>query len=186
MRKLLLILSSGFLLALFGSVASSANEAGNVVKITGHGIFDRNELVAETLHFGPGQIWVSSGTRVTWVKADASSDPHTITIVNKSDRPNSFDEVFACGSNPTDVCSSALAAHFPGGFNNPPVIRVEPDSVPGLDQPGDSLLLCPNFNPQAQACGHGSISAVVSAPAGSTLFYMCVIHPWMQGVIHVT
>jgi len=26
----------------------------------------------------------------------------------------------------------------------------------------------------------------VTAPAGTTLFYICAIHPWMQGIINVT
>jgi hypothetical protein len=28
-----------------------------------------------------------------------------------------------------------------------------------------------------------SISARISAPVGSTLLYLCAIHPWMQGSI---
>jgi hypothetical protein len=32
----------------------------------------------------------------------------------------------------------------------------------------------------------GSVSAPVSAKAGTTLHYICVFHPWMQGVINVT
>jgi hypothetical protein len=46
---------------------------------------------------------------------------------------------------------------------------------PGLDAPGDSLLFFAGE----------SISATISAPAGSTLFYLCAIHPWMQGSISV-
>ncbi|MGH2651068.1 MAG: cupredoxin domain-containing protein, partial [Actinomycetota bacterium] len=64
-----------------------------------------------------------------------------------------------------------LAGHFGGG---PPVLVIEVGG-PGLDAPGDSLLLFPGE----------SISASVSAPAGSTLFYLCAIHPWMQGSITV-
>lgn len=45
---------------------------------------------------------------------------------------------------------------------------------PGLDSPGDSLF----FDDE-------SISATVTAPAGTTLLYLCAIHPWMQGEIAV-
>jgi plastocyanin len=41
--------------------------------------------------------------------------------------------------------------------------------------PGDSLFQAPGKN----------VSAVVSAPAGTTLYYLCAIHPWMQGKIVV-
>jgi hypothetical protein len=42
--------------------------------------------------------------------------------------------------------------------------------------PGDSLLILP---------GKG-LTAPVTAPAGTTLWYMCTVHPWMQGSIVVT
>jgi plastocyanin len=50
--------------------------------------------------------------------------------------------------------------------------------APGLDRDGDSLLIAPRRG--------ASASAVVSAPAGTTLYYVCTIHPWMQGTIKVT
>jgi hypothetical protein len=46
---------------------------------------------------------------------------------------------------------------------------------PGLDQSGDSLLFFAGE----------SISAEISAAAGTTLYYLCAIHPWMQGSITV-
>jgi hypothetical protein len=46
---------------------------------------------------------------------------------------------------------------------------------PGLDKVGDSLVLAPN----------GTVSAKISAKAGSTLWYVCAVHPWMQGRINV-
>jgi len=190
MRKLLVLATSFAFFTVMGGAATSvsatsvspkggANEP--TVKTEGGGIFHRNALIAETLRFSPGTIWVKSGSHIRFVHDDSSTDPHTMTIVNKGDRPNTFDQVFACGQDPKDVCSKALASHF--GNGQKPVFRVN-HGTPGLDQPGDSLLLCPNAQPQS--CGHGGISWVVSAPPGATLYFMCVIHPWMQGVIHVT
>jgi plastocyanin len=49
----------------------------------------------------------------------------------------------------------------------------------GFDEGGDSLALAPKGP-------HKSGSVVISAPAGTTLYYMCAIHPWMQGKIVVT
>ena len=36
--------------------------------------------------------------------------------------------------------------------------------------------------------GHSSADSMVASswPAGTVLHYMCVFHPWMQGVINVT
>jgi hypothetical protein len=44
--------------------------------------------------------------------------------------------------------------------------------------PGDSLLFGGELDSQ-------SISARVTAPAGTTLYYLCALHPWMQGSIKV-
>ena len=53
----------------------------------------------------------------------------------------------------------------------------DPGGVEGLaNVPGDSLFIKPN----------GSVSAPVTAKAGTTLHYICIFHPWMQGVIKVT
>ena len=49
----------------------------------------------------------------------------------------------------------------------------------GFDEEGDSLALAPKGP-------HKSGTVVISAPAGTTLYYMCAIHPWMQGKIVVT
>jgi hypothetical protein len=74
--------------------------------------------------------------------------------------------VFEC-----QVCGAALEGHFGGGV---PVPVLEAGNT-GLDAPGDSLLLFPG----------GSVDGVISAPAGTTLYYLCALHPWMQGSITV-
>jgi len=88
---------------------------------------------------------------------NGTSDPHTITIVKPSQLPATANQVFNC-----KVCQS-----------QPPVANV---GAPGLNTPGDSLIVKAS----------GSVSAPVTAPTGTVLHYMCVFHPWMQGVINVT
>jgi hypothetical protein len=44
---------------------------------------------------------------------------------------------------------------------------------PGLDAPGDSLF----FSQE------GPWTGVISASAGTTLYYLCALHPCMQGSI---
>jgi plastocyanin len=108
---------------------------------------------------------VASGQEVTWVDEGQVADPHTVTVV--ADLPATLEEVFGC-----EPCGDALAAH--GLFGGEIVPVVEAGNA-GLDSVGDSLLLLPG----------GSVSAVVSAPAGTTLLYLCALHPWMQGSISV-
>jgi plastocyanin len=85
-----------------------------------------------------------------------TADPHTVTVVAPNQVPTTVNQVFNC-----TVC---------GGNPSQNV------GAPGLDSKGDSLFVKPN----------GSVSAVVSAKPGTTLHYICIFHPWMQGQIKVS
>jgi plastocyanin len=88
---------------------------------------------------------------------NASADPHTVTVVKPGQVPSTVNQVFNC-----KVCQSQAPSANVGAA--------------GLDAPGDSLFVRAN----------GSVSAPVTAKAGTTLHYICIFHPWMQGVINVT
>jgi plastocyanin len=92
----------------------------------------------------------------TIVLANGNREPHTFTIVPKAKRPSSTDEVFSC-----HICRK-----YPPNNN---VGR------PGVNRVGDSKFVAP---------GH-TVRFHITAHAGKTLYFMCVIHPWMQGVITV-
>jgi plastocyanin len=162
MRKLLVVVVT---VALAATIALSASASPSTVATRGDEVFVPNAMVQSTLRFSPGTVNASAGQTLTWIHDDRTEAPHTVTIVDQADLPTTIEEVFEC-----PACFAALDAHFAGGPN--PVVDV---GASGLDQPGDSLLFF-----------HGeSISAEVSAPAGTTLYYLCAIHPWMQGSITV-
>jgi plastocyanin len=163
MRKLISIAAVVVSMVWLGSVASA--ESG-VIKTGGDEMFVANALIQSTLKFIPGPARVASGGTLTWVDADQSEEPHTISIVDKSDLPADIEEVFECA-----VCGEIFEGHFAGGGFNPVVDVGEL----GLDTRLDSLFLEPG----------GQVTAQVSAPPGTTLYYLCAIHPWMQGSITV-
>jgi plastocyanin len=164
-------------LAIAGPVVASGHRAtgraagGGVLVLTkGTELFDVNGGVTATFRFAPEEISVPSGTTITWKHRDTSSDPHTITIVtNRRQLPHNFE-----GAN-CKACQAAERGHFPNG--KPPVAVLN-KGAPGLDTQGDSLLMRPKRG--------AKVSAVISAPAGTTLYYVCIIHPWMQATIHIT
>ena len=88
---------------------------------------------------------------------NTTSSPHTVTIVKPSQVPSTVSAVENC-----KVCASQAPSANVGR--------------PGLDAPGDSLFVKPK----------GTITAAVTAKPGTTLHYICIFHPWMQGVINVT
>lgn len=166
MRRLMSLIAalSAVVLATSTVVARAPNE----VRTTGDERVVPNAMVQATLRFTPGLIRSASGDELTWTHDDQATAPHTATIVAAFPEPT-LDAVFGCGA-PDQPCGQALAAHMAGGFN--PVVNV---AGPGLDAPGDSLF----FFDDSQ------ISAAVTAPSGTTLLYLCAIHPWMQGEIVV-
>lgn len=166
MRKPVILLGA-LVLAVVAGVGAAASPG--VVAARGGERFVPNALIQSTFRFSPGQVSAATGQTLTWVDEDmAAEEPHTATLVDEADLPTDVEEVFECQA-PGEPCGDALAAHFGGGTA---VIDV---GSPGLDAPGDSLLFLPD----------GSISGTISAPAGSTLFYLCALHPWMQGSISV-
>ena len=158
------------------AMASGGHAAARVtVKTTGGATFapnpkdPPNKMVVETLRFSKGTIAVKSGGTVTWKSADKEGEPHTITLAKKSQLPKSFSDC----KKPCQVASAHLNdPNNPDAGIKAPVLNV---GKPGLDRVGDSLVLAPK----------GKVSAKISAKAGSTLYYICAVHPWMQGKIIV-
>lgn len=166
MKKLILLVAL-LAISLVGAALVGAS-TGKVVATRGDEVFQPNTYISSNLRFSPGPVTVSSGETIRWVHDDKTPEPHTITLIDPNELPKSFDDLFAgC---PT--CDAALAAHF---SSDPPVTFVDVGSDGQFSSNGDSLLLLPG----------GDVSAQINAPAGTTLYYVCAIHPWMQGTIKV-
>jgi plastocyanin len=150
-------------IALGISLMPSAGDAARDAEIRtrGDNHFVPNAMVQSTLKFTPGKIMVTSGETLTLSHTDQTEEPHTLTIVDAADVPTTIDEVFFCGA-PGTVCDEAFNA-FPGDLSD------------GLNERLDSLFVGPGE----------SASAEVTAPPGTTLFFICAIHAWMQGEINV-
>ena len=102
-------------------------------------------------------------------------EPHTLTIVSKALLPKTLDEVNNC-----------KACQLAGGHLKDPrdpsrgiKTYVLNKGKPGLDETGDSIAVGPPHTP------HAKITIAVGAPAGTTLYFLCAVHPWMQGKIVV-
>jgi hypothetical protein len=107
--------------------------------------------------------------------------PHTFSLVTKASLPKTPKARQACFT-PKHICMSI--AHWHGVQGNGPV-KVNPvevgaegwDTLGSLTTKGDSWFT--GTKPSA------SITQKVSAAAGTTIYFMCAIHPWMQGSIQV-
>jgi plastocyanin len=154
-----------FVLLCVMTITASAQD--RLVPIVGDEAFAPNHFIKSNFHFKQGDFSIESGESVTW--ENQTDDEHTVTLVEESQVPEDFDGVFEC-RDPGGVCRAALDAHF---GTVPPTDTINVGAA-GLDQPGDSLLI-----------EEGSVTAVISAPSGTELYYICSVHPWMQGEIDV-
>jgi plastocyanin len=161
------------------ALASGHAAAGNAtVKTLSGEKVKINQYFQDTLRFSPGTISVKSGATLTFEYGDKEQEPHTLTIVPKGSLPKTPDQVMNCG-----ICEKLASGHLKNpkaqpDQSNPIVHWTLNKGKPGLDVAGDSFAIQPDPT-------HKSISVKVSAPAGSTLYFVCAVHPWMQGKIVV-
>jgi plastocyanin len=186
-----LLLSATTMAAVLAFNASQIGEAsastGRTVDIVG-----TSDLGSpgQPYEFKQGRIVVHTGESVTW--RNETSDPHSISVVDPSDEPRTLAEMNDCAT-----CNQLLNLHAPNigpdGPQPPFVAALDSFAVSAaqparLDSRGDSLLVAEHGNTYPSTLGgtiSDSVTAVITAPRGATLNYICALHPWMQGVIEV-
>jgi plastocyanin len=176
MKKLVMITVMAITMVATVSRGMVSADDGKKVDIKGLESFETNSLFLSNLRFAPENIKVEKGDTVTWKDDALTSVPHTITIFDPTVLPVDFATAYICNWDKRILgvdgpCLQFMDAH--GGI--PPTTPVVNAGRNGLDVAGDSIFLPPN----------GSVSAQVTAGPGTTLHYICIIHPWMQGSITV-
>jgi plastocyanin len=141
------------------------------VETAGNDGFRANKEIFSTLRFKPGKVTIGSGSTLTLTHADDTDQPHTLSIVDADEVPSDTDSVFNCGA-PDTVCDEVFQT-LPMG--PPPPFTNGPGTDDGIDGRLDTLWVNEGE----------SASAEVTAPAGTTLNFICAIHAWMQGTIQV-
>jgi len=178
-RALVVAVLGAASLALGGPALGAAGKGNGPAKaklvIKGGESFKIDAYIKDSVHFVGGTVTVRSGGTVTLT--NTTEDGHTLSIVKQSQLPRTLKQIENCS-----VCGEIAKSH---GINpegpprsGPPPIRLVNVGPAGFNQPGDSLVIGPK--------GHGGpVTFKVTAPSGTTLSFMCVIHPWMQGRILV-
>jgi hypothetical protein len=140
------------------------------------------ELQGQNLFFkGPKKI--EHGAKLDIINKTNPNQvgPHTFTLVNPKKLPKTRKQVTKCERLKTKFCMNIVQKHKA----NPQTGQIKKPSLDygkkGWDKSfgkkGDSWV--------AQAKGE-SEARKVSAKPGTTLYYFCVVHPFMQGKIKVT
>jgi hypothetical protein len=168
-----LVLGAAAAITIVFSVASTGSASGGrTVRSQGDNQFVPNVKIQSTLKFTPGHIVITSGEPLTLEHGDQTQDPHALAIVDASDVPADIDAVFNCGS-PGTVCDEVFQ-QFPGEPSGATFVNAA-GTGDGIDGRLDTMFIVPG----------SSITEPVTAPAGTTLYFICAIHAWMQGTIDV-
>lgn len=163
-RRLMVAVAAIAVLGASTTAAVAAKQPGKTLRIVGKTTFKPGKSVTDNQRFQSRVVQVKSGDSVKWVNKSKMPDPHTISVVSKL--PKSFD---------CEECGAIEESH---GTEEAPIQFVDKNGDGGFNEPGDSFFIPPG--------GGGSGELKVTAPAGSNLKLLCIIHPWMQAKLKVT
>ncbi len=139
-----------------------------------------NRYIQDGLRWDKDVYTVASGGTIRVVNLAAGEGPHTFTVVRKGDRPHNGAQAVNCR-----ICNVLAKAHGADPNSNaPPKYPFLENGVgqatpPSGDKPGDSGVTGKGKKGE-------SITLTVSAPSGTKLYFMCLIHPWMQAELDVS
>ena len=139
-----------------------------------------NRYIQDNLRWDKDVYKVPSGGTIHVVNLAADEGPHTFTIVAKKDEPRTGLQVANCR-----ICFQLAKAHGADPNSNaPPKFPFLENGVgqqtpPNVDRPGDSAITGKGKKGE-------SVDLTVTAPSGTKLWMMCLIHPWMQAEVDVT
>jgi hypothetical protein len=131
--------------------------------------------------FGPKTVHEGEVLRIVNGTMPSMVGPHTFSLVTKSSLPTTAKQRKECFT-PGKICMGI--AHWYGlkGEELPKVPLVEAgkegwDTMGTASKKGDSYFFAKKGE---------SVEQVVSAKAGTTLYFICAVHAFMQGSIKVT
>lgn len=184
MKKSRLIAVVGALCLVIGVTGVAAAAGGSAPKNTTIKVSQTfkmipNRYVQDGLRWNKDVYTIKSGGTLTVVNTAAGEGPHTFTVVKKSDLPRTAKAAFNC-----KICNQLAQAHGADPNSNaPPQFQylengVGQNTPPNVDRPGDSGVT--GSGQQGE-----KISFTVTAKKGTQLYFMCIIHPWMQAKLQV-
>ncbi len=130
--------------------------------------------------FGPGTVHEGEELRIVNDTMPNMVGPHTFSLVTKSSLPKTAQQRKTCFT-PGKICMGIAGWYGLKGEENPknPLVKAgKPgwDTMGTVKKKGDSYF----FGKMG-----ASIEQPVTAKAGTTLYFMCAVHAFMQGSIKV-
>lgn len=150
------------------------------VKAIGSGTFKINRYARDGTRFNRDVYTVRAGGSVRLTNTQTDEGPHTLTVLRRKDLPRTDAQINKCGSfQGSGPCQRIAAKHQPDEATGSFKTAVVNAGKAGIDQAGDSIAVTPKGAPGS------SLKVKVSAKRGSTLYFVCLVHPWMQARLQV-
>lgn len=130
--------------------------------------------------FGPKTVHKGEELRVVNDTMPSMVGPHTFSLVTKGSLPKTAKQRKQCFT-PSEICMGIARWYGLKGEETPknPLVKAGKegwDTMGTKKKKGDSYF----FGKKGE-----SFEQVVSAKAGTTLYFICAVHAWMQGHIKV-
>jgi hypothetical protein len=128
--------------------------------------------IKDSMRFSPAKFAIASdGTLTIKGKTSEKEGPHTFSIVKASQEPTTKKQVENCS-----VCNGFFKKHQVNEKTEKVGKPLVNTGAKGFDAPGDSIVIAP---------GKSTTKVDITAKPGTTLSYICAVHPWMQGKVTV-
>lgn len=167
------VAAATFAAGLVAPAAAGAQAAPRNASLTavGGAEFKANRYVKDTMRFNRDVVHIRSGGTLTL--RNRTDQPHTLSVVKRSDLPRSFRQMEQCFAE-DGVCTEIAAAHGVTSPEAEPTTPLVDVGDAGFDRAGDSALFVQD-----------PVRVDITANRGKRLYYLCLIHPWMQGRVNV-
>ena len=176
---------AGLCLTASGAAVAAAGKAPKrtTIKVSQSFKLKPNRYIQDGLRWNRDVYKVRSGGTLHVVANKLGDGPHTFTVVRKKDLPTTAKQINGCFGKGGICLKLAIAHGADPSSEAPPKFQflengVGQNTPPDVDRPGDSGVT-----------GEGKkgefIDLKVTAAKGKKLYFMCLIHPWMEARVDV-
>ncbi len=151
----------------FSGTAQAAPKANTITAVGGMDV-KLNRFVSDAQRWDADRYTVKSGATVTVRDKSKEGQPHSVSLVAKL--PRTAAQIMGC-----EACGPLMEAHQVNQDTGEVGVALVNAGADGFDVAGDSIYLPPK----------GKVTFKVTAKKGSTLNFICAVHPWMAGTIKV-
>jgi hypothetical protein len=141
----------------------------NTITATGGMDVKLNRYITDAQRWDADTYTVKSGATVTVKDKSKMGQPHSLSLVAKL--PKTMAQIMGC-----EPCGALMGAHQVNEETGDVGVALVNVGAEGFDTAGDSIYLPPK----------GKVTFKVTAKKGTTLNFLCAVHPWMAAKIKVS